>query len=317
MTSIRIGTRGSALALWQARAVSRELTARGASVELVILSTPGDRRPAASLDNGSGKGVFVKDIDEALMRGDIDIAVHSAKDMAAVPPEGLAIAAVLPRDDPRDVFVMPSAATIQPFSADSRIETGSPRGLHDGRGMRIGTSSPRRMAQLQGSMRHATFHEIRGNVDTRLRKLDSGEFDALVLAAAGLRRLGLAHRISEVIPLDRCVPAPGQGIIAVEVRADDKRTYALVAAMNHDHSRRALTAEQAVVTAIGGGCQLPLGVFAELREGQLTVRAAAASPSGAPCVHGEASGEAADAMNIGGRLAEDLIARGARQILES
>lgn len=296
MTSIRIGTRGSALALWQAQAVFAQLRARGASVELVTISTAGDRRPNAPLEGATGKGLFVKDIDDALQRGDIDVAVHSAKDMAAVPPEGLAIAAVLPRDDPRDVFVR------------------SPGGLGYSR---IGTSSPRRVAQLRAFLPHATFHEIRGNVDTRLRKLDDGEFDALVLAAAGLRRLGLAHRMSEVIPTDRCVPAPGQGIIAVQVRADDERTYALVAAMNDEQSLLALAAEQAVVRALGGGCQLPLGVFAEIREGQLTVRAAAASPSGAPCVDGQASGKAADAVDVGRRLAQDLIARGARQILES
>ena len=309
MPPVRIGTRGSALALWQANTVAGELRAGGTDVEIIRITTQGDRRQEAPLAEASGKGVFVKEIEDALLRREIDIAVHSAKDMAATMPAGLVIAAVLPREDPRDALVLPAGADAQDFSPALLGST-----------PRIATSSPRRVAQLRAVIPGARFEPIRGNVDTRLRKLDAGESDALILAAAGLRRLGLGHRISSYIPVERCMPAPGQGIVAVQMREEDHRAYAAVAAMSDAAARIALAAEQAVVTELGGGCQLPLGAFAEVQGEELVVRAVAASLDGRTSVAGEARGTGhsmAAAAAIGARLAQDLTSRGARKILES
>jgi hydroxymethylbilane synthase len=302
MRPLRIGTRGSALALWQARTVAAALERAGAAVELVTITTRGDARQDAPLAAIGGKGVFVTEIHDAMRRGDINVAVHSAKDMAAVSPEGLMIAAVLPREDPRDTLV---------------FRVGSPQGLRYTSEAVIGTGSPRRIAQLRRSYPAARFEPIRGNVDTRLRKLDAGGVDALVLACAGLRRLGLADRISEPLPVDGCVPAPGQGIIAIEVREDDTRAREVVAALNDATSRAALAAEQAVVAALGGGCQLPLGAFARVTDGRIDVRAVAASLDGTRTVHAHATGAEADAAGTGARVAQDLAFRGAMELLHS
>ena len=309
MPPVRIGTRGSALALWQANTVAGELRARGTDVEIIRITTQGDRRQEAPLAEASGKGVFVKEIEDALLRREIDIAVHSAKDMAATMPDGLVIAAVLPREDPRDALVLPAGTDAQDFSPALLGST-----------PRIATSSPRRVAQLRAAIPGARFEPIRGNVDTRLRKLDAGDSDALILAAAGLRRLGLGHRISSYIPVERCMPAPGQGIVAVQMREEDHRAYAAVAAMSDAAARIALAAEQAVVTELGGGCQLPLGALAEVQGDEVVVRAVAASLDGRTSVTGEARGTGhsiAAAAAIGARLAQDLASRGARKILES
>jgi len=306
---LRIGTRGSALALWQARTVAERLRQRGATVEIVTISTRGDRRQTESLSDISaevGKGVFTKEIQEALLRDDVDIAVHSSKDMAAVSPEGLGIAAVLEREDPRDALVLPGAAPTAAFSAD--LLTAGPR---------LGTGSPRRVAQLRRLFAGARFEGIRGNVDTRLRKLDEGQTDALVLACAGLRRLGFGHRITAAIPPEQCVPAPGQGIVAIETRTDDRDTIGYVSQLNDSSARTALFAEQTVVAALGGGCQLPLGVYAEGDSSQLRVRAIAASVSGDDVVTGELIGDAAAAVDLGRRLADLLRERGADRLLRS
>ena len=313
MGPLRIGTRGSALALWQANTVAGALRARGAHVDIVRITTQGDRRQEAPLAEPATKGVFVKEIEDALLREEIDIAVHSAKDMSVEMPAGLVIAGVLPREDPRDALVLPSSVT--PVAQDPSAVISA---LGDA--PRIATSSPRRAAQLRALIPGAQFAAIRGNVDTRLRKLDAGESDALILAAAGLRRLGFDSRISAYIPVERCMPAPGQGIVAVQVRRSDERAYALVSAMSNAEARMALSAEQAVVAGVGGGCQLPLGAYSERRGPELVVRAVAASLDGRRAVAGEARGEAAtveEAAAIGARLAHDLVSRGARKILES
>jgi hydroxymethylbilane synthase len=327
MARLRIGTRASALALWQANTVAAELRARDTEIEIVRITTQGDRRQESTLVEATGKGVFVREIEDALLRQDIDIAVHSAKDMAAEMPAGLAIAAALPREDPRDALVLPRSGDSPSTFGDSPSTLGdSPSTeaqdfsavLRDS--PRIATSSPRRVAQLRALIPGAHFEAIRGNVDTRLRKLDAGEADALILAAAGLKRLGLGQRISFYIPVERCLPAPGQGIVAVQVRAEDTRAYAAVAAMNDGPARIALAAEQAVVVALGGGCQLPLGALAEIRRDEIVVRAVAASLDGRRAVAGEARGTSTTlngARAIGERLAQDLISRGARKILES
>jgi hydroxymethylbilane synthase len=301
---LRIGTRGSALALWQARTVAASIESRGVPVEIVTITTHGDRRQDAPLTAIGGKGVFVKEIHEALLDGAIDLAVHSAKDMAAVSPAGLTIGAVLPREDPRDALILPSRReAVEEASLEMRV---------------IGTGSPRRVAQLRRIHPDTRFESIRGNVDTRLRKLDAGEVDALVLACAGLRRLGLQARITRPIPIAECVPAPGQGIIAVEIRASDERTRAIVSTMDDAAARAALAAEQAVVEAIGGGCQLPLGAFAELKsDGGLSVRAIAASPAGGRVVEAAVHGSARDAREAGLRLGRELASLGAGELLQS
>ena len=325
MTALRIGTRGSALALWQANTVASLLRARGAEVEIVRITTQGDRRQETPLAETSGKGLFTKEIEEALLRNEIDIAVHSAKDMAAVEPDGLTIAAVLPREDPRDAWVLPArGGAPKGTHYDSAEDTDVVRPFRVallGDTPRIGTSSPRRVAQLRAAIPGARFQAIRGNVDTRLRKLDAGEADALVLAAAGLLRLGLGNRISTLIPVELCVPAPGQGIVAVEVRKDDERAYAQVAPITDLAARVALAAEQAVVEALGGGCQLPLGALAELRGSEIVIRGTVVSLDGRHSIAAMARSadivDPGDAAKVGRRLAEDLLARGARKILDA
>lgn len=300
MIPLRIGTRGSALALWQARSVAAGLERLGVTVELVPISTRGDQRQDVPLAAIGGKGVFVTEIHDALLRGDIDLAVHSAKDMAASSPDGLTIAAVLPREDPRDALLLRAGArAFEPASAT------------------IGTGSPRRVAQLRRLWPDARFEPIRGNVDTRLRKLDTGDVDALVLACAGLRRLGLAGRITAPISVIDCVPAPGQGIIAVEARRTDDRAIELLAPMDDSAARTALAAEQAVVSELGGGCQLPLGVFAEIHGPTLSIRARATSASGTTVLEDEVSGDPVDPVEAGRRLGRRLAMRGARGLLQS
>jgi hydroxymethylbilane synthase len=212
MTTLRIGTRGSPLALWQAHTVAALLEGAGTNTEILRIKTAGDRLQEAPLSEVGGKRLFVKEIEDALLHDDIDLAVHSAKDMSAVLPDGLTIAAVLPREDPRDAFILPDGTPAGDI--DSVLS-------HLGGAPTIGTSSIRRSAQLAALLPRATFAPVRGNVDTRLRKLDSGSLDAIVLACAGMVRLGFEARISAAIPLARCIPAPGQGIVAVEVRAGD------------------------------------------------------------------------------------------------
>ena len=309
MRPLRIGTRGSALALWQARSAAAALAAFGTSSELVTISTQGDRKQEVPLTAMGGKGVFVKEIHDALLRGDIDLAVHSAKDLSAVSPEGLMVAAVLPREDPRDALVLPSGGTSgvrHPLSA--ALTAPAPK---------IGTGGPRRIAQLRRIFPAARFEQIRGNVDTRLRKLDAGEADALVLACAGLRRLGLEDRITFAIAVVDCVPAPGQGIIAIEARRGDRRVCELAASIDDERSRVALAAEQSVVAALGGGCQLPLGAFADVRGKELSIRARVVSVDGGAIVEHEISGSASDPVEAGMRLAAELASRGACELLNS
>jgi hydroxymethylbilane synthase len=309
LTSVRIGTRGSALALWQARAVASLIEASGnARPELVVIKTDGDRLQEAPLSEVGGKRLFVKDIEDALLAGEIDLAVHSAKDMASVLPEGLAIAAVLPREDSRDAVVLRESKTSRDLD-DALAQLGDTPV--------IGTGSIRRLAQLAARLPRATFAPIRGNVDTRLRKLDSGAFDALVLAAAGLVRLGAGSRISAHIPIDICVPAPGQGIVAIETRADDARTTGLLHSMDDPAASMSLTAERAVVAALGGGCQLPLGAIALHENGGLHLHGVVASPDGSRVIRCEVEGATADPADLGRRLADDLTRAGARDILDA
>ena len=313
MRRLRLGTRGSALALWQARTVATALEQRGATVEIVRITTHGDRRQDVPLPDIGGKRVFVKEIEEALLAGEIDVAVHSAKDMAAESAPGLSVAAALPREDPRDALVFAGDSPFRERADD--LLSRHPDVAYPA--LSIGTGSVRRLALLKRAFANATFVPVRGNVDTRLRKLDAGDMDAIVLAAAGLIRLGLAGRISALIPVDTCVPAPGQGIIGVEIRSDDDDTRQQVSALNDQAARIALQAEQSVVAALGGGCQLPLGAYASMNDGTLVLRAVVASPDGDEILSTSMSGNPVDAAAIGRRAADDLSAQGARRILQT
>ena len=304
----KIGTRGSALALWQAQTVAARLSERGVPSEIVVIRTGGDRLQDAALSEAGGKRLFVKEIEDALLAGDIDLAVHSAKDMSARLPDGLAIAAVLPREDPRDALVLPQPTTVVDF--DGAL-------AHIGEMPTIATGSIRRIAQLTLLLPYATFTPIRGNVDTRLRKLDEGDYEALILAAAGLRRLGLESRISAAIPLDVCIPSPGQGIVAVETRDDDRDTRDAVVTMTDAAAAASLGAERAVVTALGGGCQLPLGAIAVHEPDGLSLNAIVAWPDGRDAIRRSANGPASEAEALGARVAEELVAAGAAEILSS
>lgn len=309
MPTLRIGTRGSQLALYQARTTAALLESRtGSACELVIIKTSGDRLAEAALSEIGGKRLFVKEIEDALLAGTVDLAVHSSKDMPAVLPEGLEIAAVLPREDPRDAIVLPASAPALDGSLDAVAR-------HLGPAARIGTSSVRRIAQLSRLFPGARFEPIRGNLDTRLRKLDAGEFDAIVLAAAGLRRLGFEARISASIDAAACVPAPGQGIIAIEIRAGDTSTRTLVSALDDTAATQALAAERAVVRALGGGCQMPIGAYARPAGAGMDLVGLVTSLDGTREVRATASGDASAALALGDTVARDLLAQGAAAIL--
>jgi hydroxymethylbilane synthase len=306
MTRVKIGTRGSQLALYQAHAVAALLEQKtGTASEVVVIKTSGDRLAEAPLSQIGGKRLFVKEIEDALLAGDVDLAVHSSKDMPAVLPEGLVVGAVLPREDARDAMVLPRSGEV---SMEELI-----REL--GRAPRIGTSSVRRTAQLTRLFPGAQFLPVRGNLDTRLRKLDEGGYDALVLAAAGLRRLQYGARISAALPFEACVPSPGQGIIAVEIRAGDERLTALVAAIDDPLASVALRAERAVVTRLGGGCQMPLGAHAAVDGAALTLAGIVVSLDGSRAAQAAMQGLAAEPEAAGEALAETLLAGGAAEIL--
>jgi hydroxymethylbilane synthase len=308
VTPLKIGTRGSALALWQARTVAALIAKAGGHAEIVVIKTGGDRLQDAPLSDVGGKRLFVKEIEDALVAGAVDVAVHSAKDMSAILPDGLAIAAVLPRDDPRDALVLANGAAVVDFTAAL---------AHLGETPAIATGSVRRIAQLAAVVPQATFAPIRGNVDTRLRKLDAGDYEALVLAAAGLNRLGLGARITAAIPVHVCIPAPGQGIVALEIRADDDRARHAVAPINDAAAAGSLVAERTLVAALGGGCQLPLGAIAVRDHDGLTLHAVVATLDGRRAIRRTASGPLGDPGGLGTRLAHELALAGAGEILDA
>ncbi len=292
--SLRIGTRGSPLALWQARTVASLLEARGLATEIAIYRTSGDRLQEAPLSDVRTKGLFVKELEDALLSGAVDLAVHSAKDMSVALPDGLAIAAVLPREDPRDAVVARAGSAI-------------------GAAPVVGTGSIRRTAQLRALWPDARFDGVRGNVDTRLRKLDAGEFDVMVLAAAGLKRLGHAARITKPLTFDECTPAPCQGIVAIETRVDAPPA---VGGVNDAAAWASFRAERALIAALGGGCQLPLGAIATHEGGRLEMQAIVASPDGTRQVRHAATGDPGHPEELGRRLAGELAGRGAIAILD-
>jgi hydroxymethylbilane synthase len=318
---MRIGTRGSALALWQARTIAQRIAAGGGpATEIVVIRTSGDERPnehahAAPAEDATGPGgvkrMFVKEIEDALIDGRIDLAVHSSKDLPAALPRGLRIGAALPREEPRDAIVLPASNEARGWA---RVRAA----IEQAAGARIGTSSVRRRAALRAVFPSIAFHAIRGNVDTRLRKLDVGDCSALVLAAAGVRRLGLDDRISALIPVEVSVPAPGQGIVAVEVaESAPAEVRTVVARLNDPDAADALHAERAVVQALGGGCQLPLGVLARIDGQDIEIVGFVASLDGARVVRASARGNRGRAAAIGDQLAAQLIDGGAAEILDS
>ena len=299
-----IGSRGSKLALWQAEHVQSQLQATDSSltVRIEIIRTTGDVKTDPLTVIG-GKGVFTKELEDALLDRRIDLAVHSLKDLPTILPDSLTIAAVCEREDPRDALVVREA---QPIS--------SLRNLPDE--AVVGTSSQRRIAQLKSMCPRVKIKDLRGNVDTRLRKLDEGQYDALILASAGLRRLGLLDRINFAIPPAEMLPAVGQGAIAVETRADNEAAIDAACKLQHDQTRVACVAERALLRSLGGGCELPIAAHAVVNEKTLRLEALVASPDGARIVRGTISGSTANAAELGANLADKLRADGADAILQ-
>jgi hydroxymethylbilane synthase len=307
MATLKLGTRGSQLALYQANTTASLLkTHAGIDCEIVVIKTSGDRLAEAPLSEIGGKRLFVKEIEDSLLAGEIDVAVHSSKDLPAVLPPGLTLGAVLPREDARDAVVLPGGRAAASVEAVTTLLGPAPK---------IGTSSVRRIAQLIPIFPGARFEPIRGNLDTRLRKLDSGDYDALVLAAAGLRRLQHAHRISTALPAATCVPAPGQGIIAIEIREDDRRARGLVATITDATTGVALEAEREVVARLGGGCQMPIGAYATVAGESMTLAGIVIALDGSRAVRASESGSIREPGALGIRVADSLLARGADRIL--
>jgi hydroxymethylbilane synthase len=298
---VTIGTRGSRLALWQAEWVRAQIERRfpGTAVALAIIKTQGDKILDVPLAQVGGKGLFVKEIEAALLDGRVDLAVHSMKDMPAEVPEGLAIGAVPERETATDVLVSRGALPLRGIA---------PGGV-------IGTSSLRRAAQIRHLRPDLTVVPLRGNVETRLAKLDGGELAGIVLAAAGLKRLGLAERASEHLPPDVMLPAVGQGALCVEVRREDPVIGPIVAALDHRESRLAVSAERAFLRRLQGGCQVPIAGHARIEGPRLALAGLVAGVDGTPLVADRRSGPAETAETIGMELAEILLGRGADEIL--
>jgi len=312
LKSLRLATRGSPLALWQAHAV-QEAIARVSKIpcELIVIKTTGDRLQSTLISKEGGKSLFVKEIEEALLNGSVDLAVHSAKDLPVDLPTGLAIGATLTREDPRDVLTVSTHHRISPDITAAQLIT------ELGPSPRIGTGSVRRIAQLSGTFKEMIFEQIRGNVETRLRKLDTGNYDGLALAAAGLVRLGLAHRVSAWLSFDECLPAPGQGIVAIEFREDNDSIAALLSLIGNHDTMSSLLAERALVQTLGGGCQVPIGAIATLdANDHLALQAVVASLDGTQVLRRRLRGPANEAVLLGQRLAHELISNGADKILD-
>jgi hydroxymethylbilane synthase len=275
----------------------------------VVIKTSGDSLSATSVSDSGGKQLFVKEIEEALLNETVDLAVHSAKDLPAELPSGLTITATLPREDPRDVLVIPEQnGKFQTMDASRVFQAIDSTG-------KVGTGSVRRIAQLSNSFRNVTFTPIRGNVETRLRKLDEGSYDVIILAAAGLIRLGLTHRISAWLSYDECLPAPGQGIVAIEIRSSDQATAEIMQRITDKDTMIQLEAERALVTALGGDCQVPIGAIATLNKYGLTLKAVVASPDGTRLLRRQGLGSAETTHQLGQEVAEQLINDGAADIL--
>ena len=298
---IIVGTRSSKLALWQADYVIRRLREQypGIQVERRLMTTKGDKILDAPLAKIGGKGLFTKELEMEMLAGGIDIAVHSLKDMPTEVPEGLVITAITKRFDPGDAVVSPQYRTLAALPP----------------GARVGTSSLRRRAQLLAARPDLTILDLRGNVNTRLKKLDAGEYDAIILASAGLKRLGFADRITDVLPAAMCLPAVGQGALAIETRADDVALRASLAFLQDEDTVRCARAERSFLRRVEGGCQVPVGVYASPEEAGLRVEAVIASLDGRRLYRDHLSGVWADAEALGKELADKLLAAGGLAIM--
>lgn len=296
---IRIGTRASTLALWQAEHVGGRLEERGHPIELHKITTTGDKVLDRRLESVGGKGAFLKEIEEAMLAGQVDLAVHSLKDVPTALPRGLTLCALLERADPRDALLANSGKA---------LETLSP-------GSRVGTSSLRRSSQIKFLRPDLHVDDLRGNVDTRIRRLRDRHYDAIVLAMAGLERLGRAGEVTQILDPRAFTPAAGQGAIALECREDDTAMREVAALLHHEPTAQAVSAERAFLAAFEGGCNVPLGAHATREGGALRLRTFVARPDGSALLRGE--GEGADPIELGRRVADELIERGARQLVRA
>jgi len=298
MARLRIGSRGSQLALWQANHISALLRERGHEVELEIIKTTGDKITDVALAKVGTKGMFTKEIEEALAEGRVDLAVHSLKDLPTELSPGFEIAAITKRENPCDVFCSSKYSSIEALP----------------HGARVGTSSLRRQAQLKAVRPDLEIYPLRGNVDTRLRKLEAGEYDAIILAAAGLNRLGKTELVKQIIPASLMCPAAGQGALGIEIRAGDSVTRQHLAFLDDASARATTTCERALLNKLGGGCQVPIGASAEVRHGKLHLEAIVAHPDGSILLRESREGD--DPEKLGTDVGETLLARGGDAILE-
>jgi hydroxymethylbilane synthase len=301
---LRIATRGSALALWQANHIRERLAQlHGIDSELIRIRTSGDKFQGASMAEVSEqvgtKGIFIKELEEALLAGNADLAVHSMKDVPTENPAGLVFPAITKREDVRDCLISRNGARLKDIAS----------------GARIGTSSLRRQAQVRHHRPDLQLFDLRGNVDTRLKKVAAGEFDAIVLATAGINRLGASDKITEIIPPEIMLPAVGQGALGIETRADDRETSRFVAALDDLESHAAVTAERALLRELEGGCQIPLGAWARFENGELRLEACVFSADGKEFVRKELRGQPGEAEKLGVRLGQIMIEAGADRIL--
>jgi hydroxymethylbilane synthase len=298
---LRIGTRGSLLAKWQAEFVRKQLFAlQGVEAEIVLIKTSGDKMQQSPLTQIGGKGVFIKELEEALLDESIDLAVHSVKDVPTDTPSRLSFPAVCRRDDVRDCLISGSGATLMNLRP----------------GARVGTSSLRRQAQLRHIRPNLDIRDLRGNVDTRLRKVESGEYEAILVAKAGLDRLGWSQRITETLSPDVCMPAVGQGAIAVECRLRDTEAAEILSKLDDGETRNAIISERALLSSLQGGCQVPMGAWARLEREELVLEACVCSVDGEQYVKQRASGPPDQATQLGEQMARLLIEAGAQEILE-
>jgi hydroxymethylbilane synthase len=298
MAHLRIGSRGSQLALWQTHHISALLRQRGHEVEVEVIKTTGDKITGVALAQVGTKGMFIKEIEEALAEGRVDLAVHSLKDLPTDLSCGFAIAAITKRENPHDVFCSCKCSSIEE--------------LHQG--ARVGTSSLRRQAQLKVLRPDLDIHSLRGNVDSRLRKLQAGEYDAIILAAAGLNRLGKTELIRQVIPVEVMCPAAGQGALGIEIRSGDAATRESLQFLDDIEARATTTCERALLNKLGGGCQVPIGALAEVRDGRLRLNAVVAHPEGSKILRESKEGN--DPVKLGDQVGEALLRRGGQAILE-
>src|SRR6266446_1114446 len=301
MLRLRIGSRGSQLALWQANHISALLRSRGHEIEIEIIHTTGDKITDVALAMVGTKGMFTKEIEEALAAGRVDLAVHSLKDLPTELPPGFEIAAITKREDPRDAFCSCHYSKIEDLPE----------------GARVGTSSLRRQAQLKAIRPDLEIYPLRGNVDTRLRKLEQGEYAAIILASAGLKRLGKTELVKEIVPTEIMCPAAGQGALGIEIRKGDSATRNLLEFLNDPAAGAATTCERALLNRLGGGCQVPIGAFAEIRNGKLHLEAIVADPDGSKLLHESRDGNLNDPEALGNAVGETLLNRGGDEILEA